>query len=146
MLCSIEIKKINEKAHVPEYATPGAAGMDIYACMDSEIEIKPQTTAMIPTGIAISIPEGFAALIYARSGLATKYGIALSNGVGVIDSDYRGEVKIGLVNLSKETYTVFPGDRIAQMVITPVARAKINLVDRLDDTVRGSGGFGSTGR
>ena len=146
MRCSIEIKKVNKKARVPEYATPGSAGMDLYACVDGEIELAAQEFAVIPTGVAVSLPEGFAALVYARSGLATKHGIALSNGVGVIDSDYRGEIKVGLVNLSKKAYTIMQGDRIAQMVITPVARAEIVLTDELDDTDRGSGGFGSTGR
>ena len=146
MRCSIEIKKVNEKARVPEYATPGSAGMDLYACVDGEIELAAQEFAVIPTGVAVSLPEGFAALVYARSGLATKHGIALSNGVGVIDSDYRGEIKVGLVNLSKKAYTIMQGDRIAQMVIAPVARAEIVLTDELDDTARGSGGFGSTGR
>ena len=146
MRCSIEIKKVNKKARVPEYATPGSAGMDLYACVDGEIELAAQEFAVIPTGVAVSLPEGFAALVYARSGLATKHGIALSNGVGVIDSDYRGEIKVGLVNLSKKAYTIMQGDRIAQMVITPVARAEIVLTDELDDTARGSGGFGSTGR
>ena len=115
--------------------------------MDSDVVLKPGQRALIPTGIAIALPDSsYVAYIYARSGLAIKYGITLSNCVGVVDSDYRGEVKVGLVNLSDEDYTVSSGERIAQMVIAPVIIPEINEVDELDETERGAGGFGSTGK
>lgn len=137
--------KIGTEIPAPAYESAGAAGMDLRACTDGDIVLAPGARALIPTGLAIAVPEGFAALIYARSGLATKHGITLANCVGVIDSDYRGELKVGLANLSDTEYTVRSGDRIAQLVLTPVSRAQPIFTDELDETERGAGGFGSTG-
>lgn len=145
------IKKLSDKigADIPEpyYATAGSGAMDLHACMDEPVTLKPLGRALIPTGLAIALPSAeYVALVFARSGLATKHGITLSNSVGVIDSDYRGEVKVGLVNLSNESYTIAPGDRIAQLAIMPVAKANTVFVDELPETARGEGGFGSTGK
>ena len=130
----------------PFYATNGSAGMDLSACIDEPIVIKKGEIAFVPTGIAISLPSNeYVAYIYARSGLACKNGITLANGVGVIDSDYTGEIKVGLINLGKEDFVIKNGERIAQMVIMPVATARFTVVDELDVTERGAGGFGSTG-
>ena len=143
----LKIKKLNDNAIIPKAATGGSAGMDLYACLDSDVVLKPGERALIPTGIAIALPDSsYVAYIYARSGLAIKNGITLSNCVGVVDSDYRGEIKVGLVNLSDKDYTVTSGDRIAQMVIAPVIIPEISEVDELDETERGAGGFGSTGK
>lgn len=133
-------------AQKPFYATSGSAGMDLSACIDEPIIIPKGETRFIPTGIAIALPSNeYVAYIYARSGLACKKGITLANCVGVIDSDYRGEIKCALINLGKEDFTVNHGDRIAQLVISPVCIADITVKDSLDDTQRGAGGFGSTG-
>ena len=130
----------------PFYATEGSAGMDLSACIDEPIVIEKSKIAFVPTGIAISLPSNeYVAYIYARSGLACKKGITLANCVGVIDSDYRGEIKCALINLGEEDFTVNFGDRIAQLVIAPVCIADINVVENLDNTLRGTGGFGSTG-
>ena len=130
----------------PFYATEGSAGMDLSACIDEPVLLKKGEIVFIPTGIAISLPSNqYVAYIYARSGLACKKGITLANSVGVIDSDYRGEIKCALINLGNEDFTINFGDRIAQLVIAPVCIADINVVDNLDNTVRGTGGFGSTG-
>lgn len=143
----LKIKKLRNSAQIPTRATEGSAGMDLYACIDAPVTITPQELAVIPTGIAIALESReLAAFIFARSGLGVKHGISLSNGVGVIDSDYRGEICVGLCNLSSSPYTVTPGERIAQLVIMPVAICDIDVVSDLDDTQRGSGGFGSTGR
>lgn len=143
----LKIKRINENANIPKAATGGSAGMDLYACLESDIVLKPGQRALIPTGIAIALESNsYVAYIYARSGLAIKSGITLSNCVGVVDSDYRGEVKVGLINLSDSEYTVKNGDRIAQMVIAPVIMAEVEEVSELDETERSDGGFGSTGR
>ena len=143
----LKIKKLNENAVIPKTATGGSAGMDLYACLDSDVTLAPGQRALIPTGIAIALESNaYVAYIYARSGLAIKSGITLSNCVGVVDSDYRGEVKVGLINLSDSEYTVKNGDRIAQMVIAPVIMADIEEVAELDETERAAGGFGSTGR
>lgn len=143
----LKIKKLNDGATVPNRATNGSAGMDLYACIDSDIVIKPQERALIPTGIAIELESAdYVAYIYARSGLAIKHGITLSNCVGVIDSDYRGEIKVGLINLSDTPYTITSNERIAQMVISKVELPQIICVDELSDTKRGNGGFGSTGK
>ena len=132
--------------NAPFYATPGSAGMDLSACIDEPIVIKKGEIAFIPTGIAISLPSNdYVAYIYARSGLACKKGITLANCVGVIDSDYRGEIKVILINWGTEDFTVNFGDRIAQLVIAPVCIADINITEDLDETSRGTGGFGSTG-
>ncbi|MBE6992045.1 MAG: dUTP diphosphatase [Ruminococcaceae bacterium] len=139
--------KIGDTIPEPYYATTGSAAMDLHACMDEPVTLEPLGRALIPTGLAIALPSAeYVALIFARSGLATKHGIALSNSVGVIDSDYRGEVKVGLVNLSNESYTIAPGDRIAQLAVMPVVKANTVFVPELPETARGEGGFGSTGK
>ena len=131
----------------PQRATAGSAGMDLAACIDEAVTIAPRQLVRIPTGIAIALPgPEYVALIFARSGLGVKHGISLSNGVGVIDSDYRGEIMVGLTNLSDVPYTIHPGDRVAQLVVTPVALPELERVETLDDTDRGTGGFGSTGQ
>lgn len=141
----INIKKLNEKAVVPAYGSAYAAGADLYACIENDVVIKPHETALIPTGIALELPVGYAGLIYARSGLATKKGLAPANKVGVVDCDYRGEVKVSLHNHSEIAQTVAVGERVAQLVITPYITAEFVTVDELSETVRGAGGFGSTG-
>ena len=142
----VNIKKLNENAVIPTYGTEYAAGADLYACMDEAVTINPGETAFIKTGLAMEVPVGYAGLIYARSGLACKKGLAPANKVGVIDSDYRGEIMVALHNHSNEAVVVESGERIAQLVITPYIVAAFNQVDELEDTVRGEGGFGSTGR
>lgn len=141
----VNIKKLDKRATVPSYGSAFAAGADLYACVDKEISIQPHTTVVVPTGIAIELPEGYAGLIYARSGLATKKGLAPANKVGVVDSDYRGEVKVALHNHSETVQTVSAGERIAQLVITPYLTAQFVECETLSETVRGEGGFGSTG-
>ena len=143
----LRIKKLRENATIPMRATEGSAGMDLYACIDSPVTIKPGDLALIPTGIAIEIPsQNFVAYIFARSGLGIKHGICLSNGVGVVDSDYRGEVCVGLCNVSNKEYTIEPQERVAQMVISPVSLMPVEEVQELSDTKRGAGGFGSKGK
>ena len=143
----LKIRRLREDAKIPRRATEGAAGMDLYACIDADITLAPQQLAVVPTGIAIELPDnGCAAFLYARSGLGVKHGICLANGVGVIDSDYRGEVCVGLCNVSDKPYVIAPGERVAQMVIAPVLTPEVEEVGELSDTQRGSGGFGSTGR
>lgn len=138
--------KIGREIPTPYYATPGSAAMDLHACIDQAVVVPAGGRAVIPTGLAIALPSAdYVALVYARSGLGIKHGIAPANCVGVIDSDYRGEIKVGLQNSGSEDYTVQPGDRIAQLMIAPVLQARLTLVDELDDTQRGAGGFGSTG-
>ena len=141
----INIKKLNDKAIIPAYGSAYAAGADLYACIENDVLVKPHETVLIPTGIAIELPEGLAGLIYARSGLATKKGLAPANKVGVVDCDYRGEVKVSLHNHSEVPQTVAVGERVAQLVITPYITAEFVTVDELSETVRGAGGFGSTG-
>lgn len=143
---SIRVKKLHPRAMLPTYGTTEAAGADLYACLDEGVTIAPGGTAWIPTGLAMEIPKGCAGLVYARSGLACKQGLAPANKVGVIDSDYRGPVTVVLYNHSGESRTVCHGDRIAQMVITPVVTPAYEETDELSDTVRGEGGFGSTGK
>ena len=139
--------RIGREIPAPRYATDGAAAMDLCACIDEPVVIPAGGRAVIPTGIAIALPsKEYVALLFARSGLGIKKGICLSNGVGVIDSDYRGEICVGLANISREDYTVMPGDRIAQMMIAPVVCPAVTFVDELDETQRGAGGLGSTGR
>ena len=139
--------KIGRELPWPQRATAGSAGMDLSACIEEDIIIAPRQLVRIPTGIAIALPgPEYVALVYARSGLGIKHGVSLSNGVGVIDSDYRGEIQVGLTNLSDVPYTVQPGDRIAQLVVTPVVLPELERVEALDDTGRGAGGFGSTGQ
>ena len=144
MNMKVNFKKLNEKATTPKYGSEFSAGADLYSC-DGDIKIAPGETKLIHTGIAVEIPEGLVGLIYARSGLATKKGLAPANKVGVIDSDYRGEVMVALHNHSSEIQTVSAGDRVAQMVIAPFIKAEYSEVSELSDTVRGEGGFGSTG-
>lgn len=147
MISKLNIKKIKENAKLPSRGTRGSAGMDLYACIDAPVTLKHKDLALIPTGICIELPSAeYAAFLYARSGLGVKHGICLSNGVGVIDSDYRGEICVGLCNLSGKDYTIAPNERIAQMVIAPVCPVQIQEVAEISDTPRGSGGFGSTGR
>ena len=139
--------KIGTDIPAPFYASAGAAAMDLHACVDQPVVIPAGGRAVIPTGIAIALPSAdYVALIFARSGLGIKHGIAPANCVGVIDSDYRGEIMVGLQNSGDTDYTVQPADRIAQLMITPVIQAHISLVEELDDTARGAGGFGSTGK
>ena len=142
---SMNIKKIREGAVTPTYGSEFAAGADLYACEEGEVVIAPHETKLIHTGIAMEIPAGLVGLIYARSGLASKRGLAPANKVGVIDSDYRGEIMVALHNHSDAPQTVAAGERVAQIVFAPYYTAEFNLVDELSDTVRGEGGFGSTG-
>ena len=143
---NVPVKKLSDHAHLPVYGSPYAAGADLYACLDGDVKIGAGQTAVIPTGIALELPVGYAGLIYARSGLATKQGLAPANKVGVVDCDYRGEVKVALFNHSGEERTVSCGDRIAQLVITPYITAVFEEKDELSETARGEGGFGSTGK
>lgn len=144
---TLKITKVKDHAILPKRATKGSAGMDLCALPDQAVTLLPGKREMIPTGIAIALPsEEYVALVFARSGLAIKLGITLSNCVGVIDSDYRGEICVGLINQSDKPYIVETGERIAQLVIMPVCTMPVEAVESLDDTERGSGGFGSTGR
>lgn len=145
-LKSLNFVKLSPAAVIPKKATPGAAGMDLYACIKNDININPGDLVKVPCGIAVEIPEGYGAFIFARSGLGIKHGITLSNGVGVVDSDYRGEICAGLCNVGKESYVIHSGDRIAQMVILKVENFIIKESSSLTKTMRGEGGFGSTGR
>ena len=139
--------KIGKEIPAPFYASAGAAAMDLCACVDGPVTVEPRALVSIPTGIAIALPSAeYVALVFARSGLGIKHGITLSNGVGVIDSDYRGEIRVGLTNLSDTAYTVSPGDRIAQLAVMPVVQARLQVCGSLDETERGRGGFGSTGK
>ena len=142
----VSLKKLNDRAVVPTYGSPFSAGGDLYSAEESEVVIGPGKTAMIGTGLAMEIPEGYVGLIYARSGLATKRGLAPANKVGVIDSDYRGEIKVALYNQSDAPLAVAAGERIAQIVIAPFLHAEYEVKETLSDTERGEGGFGSTGR
>lgn len=142
----INVKKLNENAVLPTYGSANAAGADIYACLDAPLTIAPHETVMVHTGLAMEIPEGYAGLIYARSGLACKRNLAPANKVGVVDSDYRGEFMIALHNHGTAPQTIEPKERIAQLVITPYIVGQFEVVDELDTTERGAGGFGSTGR
>lgn len=141
----VNIKRLNENAIIPKYGTEFAAGADLYACENEDIIIAPHETVLIKTGIALEIPVGYAGLIYARSGLASKKGLAPANKVGVVDSDYRGEVMVALHNHTNVEQTISKNERVAQLVITPFLKVSFNEVEELSDTVRGSGGFGSTG-
>ena len=142
----VKIKKLTDKAIIPTYGSLGSAGGDLYSAENSPSIIAPNQTVLIGTGLAVEIPDGYVGLVYARSGLATKSGLAPANKVGVIDSDYRGEIKIALHNHSTEVRTVGVGERIAQMVIAPYLRVEYEEVEDLTDTTRGAGGFGSTGK
>lgn len=142
----IPFTKLNKNAHVPVYGTELAAGADVYACLSEAVTIHAGTTEFIPTGIAMAIPAGLVGLIYARSGLACKKGLAPANKVGVIDSDYRGEIIVALHNHSAEDIIIENGERVAQMVIAPYFFAEYEETEDLEQTERGAGGFGSTGR
>ncbi len=142
----IRVKRLRVGAMLPTYGSTGAAGADLYACLTQDVTILPGETAFIPTGIAIEVPEGCAGLVYARSGLACKKGLAPANKVGVIDSDYRGEILVALHNHGGESRTIGNGERIAQMLITPVLTPAYVEAESLSDTVRSGGGFGSTGK
>lgn len=138
--------KVGTEIPAPFYASPGAAAMDLHACIDQAVTIPAGGRSVIPTDIAIALPSAqYVALVFARSGLGIKHGIAPGNCVGVIDSDYRGEVMVGLHNSGGADYTIKPGDRIAQLAVMPVVQAQVELVQELDETDRGAGGFGSTG-
>ena len=141
----VNIKKLSPDAVVPTYGSEYSAGADLYACVEGSVTVNPGQTLLVKTGIAMEIPEGYAGLIYARSGLATKKGLAPANKVGVIDSDYRGEIMVALYNHSQVPATVEKGERIAQIVIAPFLKADFTVVEELSDTKRGAGGFGSTG-
>ena len=145
MNIKVEIKKLDERAIIPTYGTEFSAGADIYALLDEPLTINPGETKFIHTGLAIAIPEGFVGLNFARSGLASKRGLAPANKVGVIDSDYRGEVMVALYNQGNVPQTIENGDRVAQMVFVPYYAAEFELKDELSETLRGEGGFGSTG-
>ena len=142
----VRIKKLSDKAIIPTFGSAGSAGGDLYSAEENQVIIAPNQTVLIGTGLAVEIPDGYVGLVYARSGLATKSGLAPANKVGVIDSDYRGEIKVALHNHSNEIRTVSQGERIAQMVIAPYLKVEYEEVDDLSDTVRGGGGFGSTGK
>ena len=141
----VRIKKIDVRAVVPTYGSEYSAGADLYAILDEGLEILPHTTSFIHTGISIEIPEGYCGLIFARSSMGAKRGLAPANKVGVIDADYRGEVMVALHNHSDSIATVEPGERVAQLAIVPFLKAEFEVADELSDTVRGVGGFGSTG-
>lgn len=144
-MSTIRVKKVRDDAIIPTYGSAEAAGADLYACLESAVMIQPGETAWIPTGLALEVPKGCAGLIYARSSLGAKRGLAPANKVGVIDSDYRGEIRVVLLNHSKQVQTVEPGERVAQLLITPVLTPKYIESEELLDTDRGAGGFGSTG-
>ena len=145
MQYDVRIKKLKENAVVPTYGSEFAAGADLYAAVEESVTIAPSETKLIPTGIAMEIPVGYAGFIYARSGLASKKGLAPANKVGVVDADYRGEVMVALHNHGTAEQTIEAGERIAQMVIAPFITANFIESETLEDTVRGAGGFGSTG-
>lgn len=145
-MSEIRVKKLSPNAILPTYGSQEAAGADLYACLQESVTIQPGETAWIPTGLALEVPKGCAGLIYARSSMGVKRGLAPANKVGVIDSDYRGEIRVVLFNHGKEPQTVTHGERVAQMLITPVLTPAYTEVEELDDTQRGQGGFGSTGK
>ena len=142
---NVQIEKIDEKAVLPCYMSKHASGMDICACLDKKMKLKPMEVALIPTGLRASIPAGYEIQVRPRSGLAFKYGVSVLNTPGTIDADYRGEIKIILMNFGKKSFIVNPCDRIAQIVLAKVEKASLKIVKSLDKTKRGSGGFGHTG-
>ncbi len=143
---NLKLQKLDENVTLPSYQTEGAAGMDLCAFLKEPVTLEPLERKLIPTGLKMELPKGYEAQVRPRSGMAIKHGITLVNCVGTIDEDYRGELCVPVINLSKEEFTILNGDRIAQMVISPVTKAKIEVVTQLSDTERGEGGFGSTGR
>jgi dUTP pyrophosphatase len=145
-MSTIRVKKLHPNATLPTYGSAEAAGADLYACIDDAVTIQPGEVYWVPTGIALEAPKGCAGLVYARSSLGAKRGLAPANKVGVVDSDYRGEIKVVLLNHSNLPQTLQPGERVAQFVITPVLTPAYEEVEELTDTTRGTGGFGSTGK
>lgn len=144
---TVIFKCLDDRAQAPAYATPGAAAADLCAVLDAPLTVAPMQRVLVPTGLAIELPGAdCVALVYARSGLSVKHGLCMANGVGVIDSDYRGELKVPMINLGTEAYTIAPGERVAQLCIAPVWQADFVAAAELSDTARGEGGFGSTGR
>ena len=143
---NVKIRKVRADGKIPAYGSAGAAGADLYACLERPVMLMPGETRPIHTGIALEIPEGYVGLVYARSGMALKKGLAPANKVGVIDSDYRGEIIVALHNHGAMTQAIEPGERVAQIVFTPCMQAAFEEADELSDTQRGSGGFGSTGQ
>ena len=143
---SVRVKKLHPHAVLPTYGSAEAAGADLYACLEEAVTIAPGEVYWVPTGIALEVPKGCAGLVYARSSMGAKRGLAPANKVGVVDSDYRGEVKVVLLNHSNQPQTLQPGERVAQFVITPVLQPVYEEVEELTDTDRGQGGFGSTGK
>ncbi len=137
---------LSENARIPQYATEYSAGADLFALLEEAVVLQPLCRALIPTGVRIALPPGYEAQVRPRSGLALRYGITCLNAPGTIDSDYRGEIKVLLINLGDSAFTIQNGDRIAQLVVAPIARAHFSVSERLDETLRGAGGFGSTGR
>ncbi len=147
MLNDVKIKLLSETATVPTRATDGSAGYDLRADIKEPQTLRPGEIAAVPTGVAIALPDkNYVAVVCARSGLAIKHGISLANGVGIIDSDYRGELKVGLINLGANDFVIEPNERIAQMLIMPVLTPELKVCDDISETERGAGGFGSTGR
>lgn len=146
LTANVPIKKLDPNATIPTYGSAYAAGADLYACIPKAVTFAPGETKFIHTGLAMELPAGYAGLIYARSGLASKKGLAPANKVGVVDSDYRGEILVALHNHGTESVTIEPQERIAQLIITPYLTAQFEITEELSDTVRGEGGFGSTGR
>ncbi|MCL2107543.1 MAG: dUTP diphosphatase [Oscillospiraceae bacterium] len=142
---TVNVKKLRENAILPKYGSAYAAGADLSACIEGPLEIRPGETRLVPTGLAMEIPAGYAGLIYARSGLASKRGLAPANKVGVVDADYRGEVMVALHNHSNDPQSVEPGERVAQLVVAPFLAVDFAQAEELEDTARGAGGFGSTG-
>ncbi len=143
---TLKVKLLRDGAALPERKTEGSAGYDLCACVAGDFTIEPGELAIFPTGIAVEIPAGCAGMIFTRSGLGIKHGVAVANGVGVIDSDYRGEIHVGLRNSSKVPYTVKPGERIAQLIVMPVCLPEVERAEELSETQRGTAGFGSTGQ
>ena len=143
---TVRVKKLHPNAKLPTYGSPEAAGADLYACLDEAVTIQPGEVYWVPTGIALEVPNGCAGLVYARSSMGAKRGLAPANKVGVVDSDYRGEIKVVLLNHSKQPQILEPGERVAQFVITPVLTPVYEETEDLSDTSRGIGGFGSTGK
>ena len=141
----VAVKKLRPNAKLPTYGSEFAAGADLYACLDAPVTIAPHETFLVPTGLSLEIPTGWAGMVHARSGMATKRDLAPANKVGVIDADYRGQILVALYNQSQESRTVEPGTRVAQMVITPYLTVQYQQTEELSDTCRGAGGFGSTG-
>lgn len=145
-MLAVKVKKLHPNAKLPTYGSPEAAGADLYACLEEAVTIEPGQVFWVPTGIALEVPKGCAGLVYARSSMGAKRGLAPANKVGVIDSDYRGEIRVVLLNHSMQPQTVEPGERVAQFVITPVLQPLYEEAEELTDTSRGAGGFGSTGK